>query len=141
MTTICRDWFSGTARSARDSGKFEKQKNTRTEARGKKQVGGSSRNRGFAGCLNHAPMPTPHGRSRASVPIHWLICNAGQIISWSHALPFPLSGPHSRPARLGPARSGVSGKPYRRLSRDKGGFGWMEGAAAARGTRKSKEPR
>lgn len=37
-------------------------------------------------------------------------------------LSLPTSGPHSRPARLGPARSGVSGKPYRRLSRDKGSF-------------------
>lgn len=60
----------------------------------------------------------------------------------SPCLPFPslpsppLCGPHSRPARLGPARSGVSGKPYRRLSRDKGGFGWMGEQAAARGTKK-----
>lgn len=38
-------------------------------------------------------------------------------------MPFPSHlWPPSRPACLGPARSGVSGKPYRRLSRDKGAF-------------------
>lgn len=49
----------------------------------------------------------------------------------------PPPGPDSRPACLDPARSGVSGKPYRRLSRDMGG---LDGGGAHEDNR-TEEPR
>lgn len=124
MTTICRDWFSGTARSARDSGKFEKQKEHAHRSEGGKSKLAVRHATGVVPAAEpcaHARPPLM-GDPAHPVPIHWLACNAGQISSWRHALPFPPLAPRSRPACLGPARSGVSGKPYRRLSRNKGAF-------------------
>lgn len=122
MTTICRDWFSGTARSARDSGKFEKQKEHAHRSEGeKKQVGGSSR----AGVV-------PAAEPCAHAPPSWEIPRIPSPSTGSHvtqdtyhlggmAFPSPLWPPF--PSRLpGSRKVGGFGQAVSSLVSGQGGL-------------------